>query len=66
MLITHSFLGYAADKNDRKGDGSTISLTMLLPYTLGIIEDHVPTEALEGKQIVTVEHGQPKWLWFFR
>jgi len=37
----------------------------LLPFVLGVIEDHVPTEALEGQQVVAVEHGA-KWHWFFR
>ena len=37
----------------------------LLPFVLGVIEDYVPTEALEGQQVVAVEHG-PKWHWFFR
>lgn len=39
---------------------------MLLPYTLGVIEDHVPTEALEGKQVVAIEQGGAWWEWFFR
>jgi len=39
---------------------------MLLPYTLGIIEDRVPTEALEGKQVVAVPRGTSRLGWFFR
>lgn len=39
---------------------------MLLPYTLGIIEDRVPAEALEGKQVVAVPRGTSKLGWFFR
>jgi len=39
---------------------------MLLPFVLGVIEDHVPTETLEGQQVVAVEHGKSKWTWLFR
>jgi FlaA1/EpsC-like NDP-sugar epimerase len=39
---------------------------MLLPFVLGVIEDHVPTEALEGQQVVAVEPGGAWWEWFFR
>ncbi|HLC75671.1 MAG TPA: hypothetical protein VJB82_00930 [Candidatus Peribacterales bacterium] len=39
---------------------------MLLPYTLGIIEDRVPAEALEGKQVVAVPRGTSRLGWFFR
>lgn len=40
---------------------------MLLPFVLGVIEDNIPTEALEGKQLVTVDHlSTSKLGWFFR
>ena len=39
---------------------------MLLPFVLGVIEDHVPMEALEGKQVVTVEPRSRPFEWFFR
>ncbi len=38
---------------------------MLLPYVLGVIEDHIPTEALEGQQVVAVGH-MASFSWFFR
>ena len=38
---------------------------MLLPFVLGVIEDRVPMETLEGQQVVTVERGS-RLLWFFR
>lgn len=38
---------------------------MLLPFVLGVIEDRVPTEALEGQQVITVSR-EPAWAWFFR
>ncbi len=38
---------------------------MLLPFVLGVIEDRVPTEALEGQQVITVSR-EPRLLWFFR
>ena len=38
---------------------------MLLPFVLGVIEDQVPTEALEGQQVVSVG-GKGGWRWFFR
>jgi hypothetical protein len=37
-----------------------------LPFVLGVIEDHVPTEALEGQQVVAVEHKTKPLEWFFR
>jgi FlaA1/EpsC-like NDP-sugar epimerase len=39
---------------------------MLLPYTLGIVDRNVPTEALEGQQVVAVEPKGAVWEWFFR
>lgn len=39
---------------------------MLLPFVLGVIEDHVPTEALEGQQVVAVEPRTRPLEWFFR
>jgi FlaA1/EpsC-like NDP-sugar epimerase len=39
---------------------------MLLPFVLGVIEDSVPTESLEGKQVVSIAREKSKWLWFFR
>lgn len=43
------------------------SLTyMLLPFVLGVIEDHVPTEALEGQQVVAIDPRATGWTWFFR
>ncbi len=39
---------------------------MLLPFVLGVIEDHVPTESLEGQQVVTIEPRSRLFEWFFR
>ena len=39
---------------------------MLLPFVLGVIEDHVPTEALEGQQVVAIDPHATDWRWFFR
>ena len=39
---------------------------MLLPFVLGIIEDKVPTEAVEGQQVVTIEPRSRPFEWFFR
>lgn len=39
---------------------------MLLPFVLGIIEDKVPTEAVEGQQVVTIEPRSRPLEWFFR
>jgi FlaA1/EpsC-like NDP-sugar epimerase len=38
---------------------------MLLPFVLGVIEDHIPTEALEGQPVITVSR-KPRLMWFFR
>ncbi len=39
---------------------------MLLPFVLGVIEDHVPTEALEGQQVVAIDPNAKGLQWFFR
>lgn len=39
---------------------------MLLPFVLGVIEDKVPTEALEGQQVVAIEPRTRPLEWFFR
>lgn len=39
---------------------------MLLPFVLGVIEDKVPTEALEGQQVVAIEPRTRPFEWFFR
>ena len=38
---------------------------LLLPYVLGIIERNVPSESLEGQQVLAVE-PKNQWQWFFR
>lgn len=39
---------------------------MLLPFVLGVIEENVPMETLEGKQVVSVAQEKIGWRWFFR